>query len=491
MPTFEASTEQPGDVAVDLLVLPVFEGTKPGPGTADVARGLGADLVGLFKAHGLKGEAGDALTVPTLGKLKAKNLLLLGVGPQKDAGADAVRRAAMKAGQSSFGHTTAASTLPQVGEDTSASARAFAEGILLGSYRFDTYKTKPDDKRPPAMVRALVRGDRKRADAELARGQIYAEAANWVRDLVNTPAADATPAFLAKQAQQMARKHGLECKIWDKAALEKGGFGGILGVGRGGANQPRLIELAYSGDGKAKPIALTGKGVTFDSGGLDIKPAKYMEWMKADMAGAAAAIAVMRALAQLEPKINVVAAIGSAENMPGADAIRPGDVLTHRGGKTSEVTDTDAEGRVLLADALAYLAEKKPRAIIDSATLTGTGVGEDLWAIIGSDQQLVDQLRTAGDEVGEPGWQLPLWPGYKRHTKSEIADVKNAAWEGPDTLSAGLFLKEFAGDVPWAHIDVGDTAYLEWERDGWPKGPTGCPARVVLRYIENQAGSRR
>ena len=215
----------------------------------------------------------------------------------------------------------------------------------------------------------------------------------------------------------MAAELGLRCKVWTKSELKRGGFGGIIGVGAGSVNEPRLIELTYRGGGDGAPIAITGKGVTFDSGGLSIKDASGMEWMKADMGGAAAALATMRAVAQLKPKVDVIAAIPSAENLPGGSAIRPGDVLSHRGGKTSEVLNTDAEGRLILADALAYLAEKKPRVIVDSATLTGAAMvalGDEVYAVIGSDRGLIDALLEAGRAEGEPGWELPLWEGYRR-----------------------------------------------------------------------------
>jgi leucyl aminopeptidase len=323
---------------------------------------------------------------------------------------------------------------------------------------------------------------------------VYAEAANWARDLVNTPAIDATPAYLAQEARKLATLNGLRCKIWTKGELERGGFGGILGVGAGSIHEPRMIELSYKGGGSSAPIAISGKGVTFDSGGLSLKDAGNMEWMKADMGGAAAALATMRAIAQLKPNVNVIAAIPSSENMPGGSAIRPGDVLRHRGGKTSEVLNTDAEGRLILADALAYLSEKKPRVIIESATLTGAAMvalGQDIWAVFGTDDGLVGDLLEAGRQEGEPGWQLPLWTDYRRHIESSVADVKNVGNRWGGAITAALFLKEFVGDIPWAHLDVAGTAFAETGTEYWPKGATGSPARTLIRYIENQAkGSR-
>jgi leucyl aminopeptidase len=219
-----------------------------------------------------------------------------------------------------------------------------------------------------------------------------------------------------------------------------------------------------------------------------------MEWMKADMGGAAAALATMRAVGQLQPKVNVIAAIPSSENMPGGAAIRPGDVLRHRGGKTSEVLNTDAEGRLILADALAYLAEKKPRVILDSATLTGAAMialGNEIWAVMGSDDGLIADLLDAGREEGEPGWQLPLWTDYRKNIESTVADVKNIGNRWGGAITAALFLKEFVGDVPWAHLDVAGTAFQETAGDYWPKGATGSPARTFIRYIEAQAESGR
>jgi len=312
--------------------------------------------------------------------------------------------------------------------------------------------------------------------------------------MVNTPALDATPSYLADQAKTIANDLGLTVKVWSKSELTRGGFGGILGVGAGSVNEPRLIELSYQGAGRGSgpPIAISGKGVTFDSGGLSIKPADAMEWMKADMSGAAAALAAMRAVAQLQLKVDVIAAIPAAENLPGGSAIRPGDVLRHRGGKTSEVLNTDAEGRLILADALAYLSEKKPRVIIDSATLTGAAMvalGIDVWAVMGSDRQLIDDLLAAGEAEGEPGWELPLWTDYRRHIESTVADVKNTGIRWGGAITAALFLKEFVGDVPWAHLDVAGTAFAEQAGEYWPRGATGSPARTLVRYIENQAGS--
>jgi leucyl aminopeptidase len=500
VPTFDQSSTPPAEAAVDVLILPVFAGPQAGPGVQAVQKAMDADLLGALQDHRLHGKVGEVFTLPTLGRLPARSVALVGVGPKGDVDANVVRRSAMKAARTALKFKSAASTLHQVGRDRDESAHAFAEGFVLGAYRFDRYKKDPIDEGSQEKARlnevlALTDGkaDGKALQAALRRGEIYAEASNFARDLVNTPAIDATPSFLAEEARKLAALNGLKCKIWTKSELRRGGFGGILGVGAGSVNEPRLIELTYDGGGSAVPIAITGKGVTFDSGGLSIKNAEQMEWMKADMGGAAAALATMRAIAQLQLKVNVIAAIPSAENLPGGSAIRPGDVLRHRGGKTSEVLNTDAEGRLILADALAYLAEKNPTVILDSATLTGAAMvalGEDVWAIMGSDAGLIKDLLAAGAAEGEPGWELPLWTEYRRHIESTVADVKNIGNRWGGAITAGLFLKEFVGDVPWAHLDVAGTAFSERGGDLWPRGATGSPARTFIRYIESR-GTRR
>ncbi len=501
MPTFDLSTTPAAEARADLLVLPFFEGRQPGPGVADVGKALGGDLMAAAKAHDVSGKLGDTLTVPTLGRIPASSVLLVGLGPKSGVGEQQLRKAAMRAGSRGSKFGAVATTLGQVGDDAAASAHALAEGMALGAYAFTKYKQRPIDgnAKGSSLKKVLVLADggkgaggaQRAVKAAMKRGQVYADASNWARDLVNTPSIDATPAFLAGEAEKMAKAGGLKVKVWTKAELKRGGFGGILGVGSGSANEPRMVEVTYTGAGaSAKPIAITGKGITFDSGGLSIKQADWMETMKDDMSGAAATLAVMRALTLLKPKVNVITAIPFAENMPSGSAIRPGDVLHHWGGKTSEVLNTDAEGRLVLADVLAFLAERKPRVLIDSATLTGAAmvaVGGDLWAVMGNDQTLIDDLLAAGDAEGEPGWQLPLWKGYRRLIESTVADVKNVGNRYGGAITAALFLAEFVGDTPWAHLDVAGPAFVDGSNDWWPRGGTGSPARTILRYIESHA----
>ena len=495
MPTFAFSTDRPTDQAVDVLVLPVFEGPEAGPGVKDVK---GVDLLEQFAASGAKGKRGESLLVPNTGDeaLAAKAVLLVGVGPKAAASPDACRRA--------IGRVARQLGQAQDGRDHAPADRR-REGPARG---------RPGDRggRAPRLVpvRPLqVQGGRRgpapgqghdpgrrqdrregRAKESIRRGEVIAESQMWARDLVNTPALDLPPAGLAREAQAMAKEVGLTCKVWTEAELKKGGFGGVLGVGQGSVRPPRLIELKYSGGGKGSPIALTGKGIAFDSGGLSIKDATGMEWMKSDMGGAASILATMRAIALLKPKVNVIAAIPSAENMPSGSAIRPGDVLKHRGGTTSEVLNTDAEGRLVLADSLAFLAEKKPRVIIDTATLTGAcmiALGTDLWGAMGNDRDLIRDVLAAGDAAGEPGWELPMYEPYRKLIDSDIADIKNIGKRYGGAITAAMFLREFVGDVPWVHLDIAGPAFSERQGDYWPKGATGSPVRALVRYVLSKA----
>jgi leucyl aminopeptidase len=385
-------------------------------------------------------------------RFAAGAVLLVGAGDKAQLTSNVIRRVLGRASSALPRFGTVATTFPQTvtGKGAADAVQATVEGIVLGTYRFDRYKTAGSETK--ALTRITVLGSG-RADAKVARdavkrGQVVAEAVCWARDLVNTPAGDMPPAEIAREAQKMAREVGLRCKIWGKPELEKGGFGGILGVGAGSVNPPRLIELWYKGAGTETPIALTGKGIAFDSGGLSIKDAKGMETMKCDMGGAASILATMRVIAILKPKINVIAAIPSSENMPSGSATKPGDVLTHRGGTTSEVLNTDAEGRLVLADALAYLAEKHPKVIIDTATLTGAcmvALGDQITGAMGNDDALFRDIDAAGG-WGETMWQL-------RSTATIAGDRSTGRREEHRRARtvrriSGVVLAEFVGDTP-------------------------------------------
>src|SRR4051794_35105894 len=492
MPKFQFASTSAAEASAGLLILPVFEGPDAGPGVDEVGKALGADLVATLRENGFTGKAGETFTVPTFGRIPAKTVLLVGLGRKGDVKPDSLRRAAGKVARTASRFDSVTTTLARTARPPAEAVQAVVEGLMLGAYRFDRFKSSSSNGDAPdssALETVTLLGVDERAAAR--RAQVTSECVAWARDLVNTPAGAATPEYLAEEARRMAEETGLEVTIWSKSDLEEGGFGGVLGVGQGSVNPPRLIELTYRGGRKAdQPIAITGKGVTFDSGGLSIKDAKGMEWMKADMGGAAAMLAAMRAIAILKPKVNVIAAIPSSENLPSGSALRPGDVLVHRGGTTSEVLNTDAEGRLILADALAYLAEQNPRVIIDAATLTGAcmvALGEEVWGVMGNDRRLIRDVIAAGDAVGEPGWELPLWRRYRSKINSNVADVKNIGDRYGGAITAALFLAEFVGDTPWCHLDVAGTAYWEKAGDYWPKGATGSPARTIIRYVLDRA----
>lgn len=481
---------------VDALVLPVAGGSALGPGVREVSEALGTDLGRVLRRRGWAGRPSESLTVPTAGRLPAESVILVGIGPDIPAGPGEIRDAAITAARSLAGARTLATTVPQAGEDPRAAAEAFVEGLELGGFRFDRYRQRPITASPDSpwrlsSVTLLVpRRDRAEVVAGARRGQVLAQATNWARELVTTPAGDATPEALAEEARAMAERAGIRCRVWAPARLSREGFGGVLGVGRGSSRTPRMVELEYGG-GRGRPLAFTGKGITYDSGGLVLKKPAELEWMKADMAGAAAILATLRAVAELGIDTKVVAALPFADNMTGSDAIHPGDVLTHRGGRTSEVVDTDSEGRLVLADALAYLCERDPAVVVDVATLTDAGgLGDGLWAALGTDRALVGELLEAGRAAGDPGWELPLPEEYLDLLRSPVADIRNTPREGADTtVMAALYLRPFVGDVPWAHLDVGSTAWMERETDRWPRGATGSPTRALVRWIESRATS--
>jgi leucyl aminopeptidase len=490
----EVSPAPAGGTDDDLLAVPFFEGPdgpEPGPGAAEAALAIGADLPGLLARQGFGGRPGDAATflVPGGGP---RRVVAVGAGPAGQASASTVRDAAQRVAALAAGSVHVATTLGLLGPDRAASVRAAAEGFLLGSYRVPRTGRRPvagPGPVPPETLTLLAGnagGDLRDA---LARGTVTGEMAGWVRDLVHAPAGAATPEMLAETIAARAAEHGAAARIWTAAELARAGFGGVTGVGQGSRNPPRLVEVTHAGPG-GRPWAFAGKGITFDSGGLNLKrdPGE-ISWMRSDMAGGAAVAAAVIAAARLAVPVPAVAAVPLAENMPGGGALRPGDVLTHRGGRTSQVVDTDSEGRLVVADALGYLAERSPAGLIDVATLTdAAGLGPALWAAAGTGQELMAGVLRAGEEAGEPGWPLPLPDAYRGLLSSAAADLRNMPAHGPDsTVMAAMFLREFTAGLPWVHIDNGSTAWLEYDTGLWPEGATGSPARALLRFLEDRA----
>jgi leucyl aminopeptidase len=481
---------------VDLLVVPVFAGRQLGPGATAVDDAIDGTLGEFMEEADFDGKRGDVLAVPTRGRLDARAALLLGVGDQEKFDLAAIRRAGAVLARRGSKVTSVATTLLDAVDaeiDRGAAAQALAEGIGLGSYQFLRYKS---DAKPSRLERVFIvgRGGAK-VRSGLDRGTRIAEAVAWARDLVNEPAAGKSPEDIAELARKVARGSGLKVKVFAGEQLEKERMGGVLGVGNGSQRPPRFVRLEYAPPNARGTLALVGKGVVFDSGGLSLKTAGGMETMKTDMSGAAAVIAAMSTLQDLGVKSRVVGYLPLVENMPSGHAMRPGDVLTMRNGKTVEVLNTDAEGRLILADALALADDESADAIIDLATLTGavvTALGEKVAGLMGTNDDWVEQVRAAADRAGERVWHLPLPDDYRRGLDSEVADLRNiASGGGAGTLTAGLFLKEFAGEKPWAHLDIAGTARSSSEDGEVAKGGTGFGVRTLIELARTFKAPRR
>jgi leucyl aminopeptidase len=487
--TLETSTSAADKVRADLLAVPVFSDRKLGPGADVVDKAIGGSLVVFMEEADFSGKRGETLAVPTQGKLGAKAVVLVGVGDAAALDADALRKAGAALARRSSKVARVATTLLQAipeSVDEAAAAQALAEGVLLGSYQFLKYK---GDAPATKLTKVVVLGrTNAKVKAALARGTAVAGAVRWARDLVNEPAGAKSPEEVAELAQQIARKSGLKSKVLAGAQLERARMGGVLGVGQGSDRPPRFVRLEYAPVGAKSTLALVGKGVVFDSGGLSIKTASGMETMKTDMSGGAAVIAAMSVLKELGVKTRVVGYVPLVENMPSGTAIRPGDVLKMRNGKTVEVLNTDAEGRLILADALSLATEEKVDAIVDIATLTGAcmvALGDKVAGLMGSDDAWIEQVRGAADRAGEPVWPLPLPEDYRKSLDSEVADVRNIGTGGyGGALTAGLFLKEFVGDVPWAHLDIAGPARANSDDGYLTRGGTGFSVRTLVELAE-------
>ena len=487
----------------DLLAVPVFAGTELGPGAEEAVAALGAPVAPLLEARGFTGKAGEVAALPTLGRLPATVLLLVGVGERAKVDAEVLRRAAAAVVRQGRGARKAATTLPQaLPADPAGAVQAVAEGALLAAYRFDKYKqakARANGSKPPAELATLALHPGPAAGrggglaGALAAGQARATATNLARDLSNEPANALHPADLAAAARKLLAGKGVTVKVKDEKALAAEGFGGIVGVGQGAEHPPRLIELRYAPKGATGEVVLVGKGITFDSGGLSLKPPDSMKTMKTDMSGAAAVLATMSVLADLEVKVPVTGYLASAENMPSGRATRPGDVLTMKNGKTVEVLNTDAEGRLVMADALALGAASKPAAIVDVATLTGAcavALGNRYTGLMANDEALAAELLDAAAEAGEPTWRLPLPPEYRKDIESDLADLKNVGDRYGGALFAGLFLQEFVDDRPWAHLDIAGPARAESDDGYLSKGSTGVTVRTLLTWLERRSTAR-
>jgi leucyl aminopeptidase len=490
MATFRIGKEKPASIACDVLAVPVYKGGEPGPGGADIERKIGTTFKELLDGARLKGEPGDALTIPTLGKLPATRLLLVGVG-EKGAGGDAARKAGATVARRTGSSVKVATTVPQAIKGKAADAAgAFVEGYLLAAYRFDRYKNGDGRASKTKEVRLLAgRGwDARSVNKVVDRASVVAEGTMLARDLTNTPAGDFYPESFVVEARRVAKGLPLTVRVLTEKELKAGKYGGILGVGQGSSKPPRLVEIRYRPAGSKRHVALVGKGITFDSGGINLKT-DGLDWMKMDMAGGAAVLGTMLAIGRLKPKVAVTALICTAENMPGGKALHPGDVITMKGGKTVEIGNTDAEGRLVMADGIVHARDQKADVVIDIATLTGAcmiALGDKAFGIMGNRQNEVEAMLRAADDAGERAWQLPLYDDYKKKIDSEIADLRNIGDRYGGAITAGLFLREFAGDTPWLHLDIAGPARSTSEEFETVKGATGVGVRTLVRYIESQ-----
>lgn len=489
MPKFRLVKEAPEAVACDVLGVGVFKDGKGGPGADEAAALLGMTLKDLLKNERIKGEVGDCIVLPTYGRLAAKKVAFIGLGDKKKTGSFHVRRAGATLARRSGGAKIVGSLIPSAaGGKADESVRAFAEGFLLGCYKFDRYKAASRNGDNPAGVdQVLIAGVAKSAsvDKAIARAEAVAAGTSLARDLTNTPALDKSPMSLADEARKIGKSANVTVKVLDEKQLAAKGMNGILGVGRGSPKPPRLIEITYKAAGAKKSVAIIGKGITYDSGGLNLKT-QGLDWMKMDMGGAAAVLGTMQAIAALKPKVNVTGIICSAENMPGGNALHTGDILTMYGGKTVEVGNTDAEGRLVMADGLVYAAERKPDYILDIATLTGAcmiALGPRCFGIMGSDDALVKGLLGAAGRAGEHAWELPLIEDYRKMIDSDIADLKNIGGPYGGAITAGLFLKEFVAGIKWAHLDIAGPTKSESDEYEQPKGATGSGVRTLVEWL--------
>ena len=501
---FHVKQGNPVSTIADVLVLAGYEDEKTlGKHLQPLDRRLGGQLIDLRKSGEFQGKSNQTVLVHTRGVVPSKRILLVGLGKRENVTLDRIRQAmgtvvkrVRQTGARSFTTTVLGVNKPGVWPDDLA--QAMVEGTILGDYRFTPYRTdKSEDGKPLNSLTILSAknshlGSVKRG---VRRGEVTGEATCFVRDLCNHPANVMTPARVVEEAKKIGKERGVRLTVLNRRQQERLGMGGLLGVSRGSQEPPQFIILEYAGGSKkVKPIVIVGKTVTFDSGGISLKPSENMEQMKADMTGGAEVLATVHAAARLRLPLNVIGILPVTENMPGGRAIKPGDILTMLSGKTVEVQNTDAEGRLILADGLAYATRLKPACIIDVATLTGAcmiALGQFAIGMLGNDDKLKSQIQQAGEQSGERVWGMPLWEEYFEQLKSDVADMRNIGGRGGGMITAGMFLSKFVGAYPWVHLDIASTDWSASDRPYICKGPTGIGTRLLIQYLLNQSNGSR
>lgn len=505
-----ADSRNPVEVGTDLLLVPIAaldeDKRRLSGRAAAVDRALGGRLSAAIETGDFRGKPGQKHWIHPDGAIPAKRVMMLGLGKESELDMDAIRKLGGRAVQDAMARRAAKLTVvvpPFRRVKVATAAQALAEGAILGAYRFDEYKSKGTDDDVSFDVAAVQLSFDGKADLRAARrsvkkGTILAECQNLARDLSNQPGNVLPPIELARCAQKTGREVGLKVKVLGVPELKKRKYEAILAVGQGSSNPPRIVVMEHAPAGRKKKletICFVGKGVTFDSGGISIKPSAGMDEMKHDMSGAAAVVGALRACALLNVPYHVVGIIGAAENMPSGSAYRPGDIIRAGSGKTIEVLNTDAEGRVVLADAL-YHARKEfnPKAIIDLATLTGAMVvslGHWATGAFGNNDRLLDRVQRAGEATAERVWPMPLWEEHRKAVKSEIADLKNTgAGREAGSSTAAAFLQAFVGDTPWVHLDIAGTGWTSRTNSYQTRGATGVGVRLLMELLDDWKGLR-
>jgi leucyl aminopeptidase len=475
--------------AIVIGVLPSDSGPVLAAGAEDVDQAYGGRLGEALAALGASGKVGEVTKLPALGALPAPLIVATGLG--ESPGTEQLRRAAGAAVRTLAGSAKVALALPA---GSAEEAGAVATGALLGNYSYLKYRTDGGQKAPVEEITVLTTATPADGAGEaVRRAEVLARSVILVRDLVNTPPSDLSPDDFAEVATRVAAESKLDVEVLDETALADGGYGGIVGVGQGSTNPPRLVRMAYTHPEATRTVAFVGKGITFDTGGLSLKPAEAMDWMKSDMGGAAAVLGALQAVAGLQPRVNVVGYLPMAENMPSGTAQRPSDVISIYGGKTVEVLNTDAEGRLILADALVRAGQDAPDLVVDVATLTGAqlvALGTRTAGVMANDDEVREKVVAAAERAGEAAWPMPLPEELRKGLDSPVADLANISpdrWGG--MLVAGIFLKEFVADgLRWAHIDIAGPSFHKGEPYGYtPKGGTGAATRTLVQIAEDVA----
>ena len=480
----------------DVVVIGMLENPDFYSGHLHLAdEALGRRIRELIELGDFKGKMKDTSLLYTRGAMKTARVLLVGLGAYHELTVEKVRQGAGHAAKHvrDIGLKTATFLIPDEVPDAGNMVQAAAEAILLSLYQFNQHKTvqEDDDEKKLESITFLAESEPSRPTVERAvqRGQTIAEGTMLARDLSNQPANHLTPTQLAERAEAVAADSGLRCEVFDKATLEEKGFRTLLAVAQGSVEEPRFIILEYTPEGEGQDtVVLVGKGITFDTGGISLKPGKGMHEMKHDMSGAAAVIGAMKAVGQLKPDLHVIGVIAATENMPSGTAIKPGDVVTSYGGKTIEILNTDAEGRLVLADALGWTAQYDPQGVVDLATLTGaviTCLGHIAAGAMSTDLALMDKVKAAAEKTHERVWELPLWDDYDEGIKSKVADVQNIGDGTAGTIAGGAFLKKFVEDYPWVHLDIAGTAWGMKGSTYIPEGASGYGVRLLVQLVED------